>query len=629
MIVHMCKLQIVVLDQHFERVLSGLKDLGYLHLETVPLGTSQEEDLLHRMQLSEEDENRRRVLAEAKRIVDELATMLGKSPEPNQKEVDQLKSQKAEEILKLAVEMQRKVQALRRRRKNLMHDKNVLDRYMKVGRQVHQINLFGENADVLMFTFPTEEHIVMKNLRENLRRMDIKSLAVRFFRTDDGKSIAVVACPKNRTSEVRQKAWESGTLEFRLPRAYRAGSLTESFKRIEADLNSIPGRIERLNNEFDHFVKRVGHYTAALKFLCNEQIQMLDARNHFIEGSYIRVLHVWVPVDKKADVLESAAKLSEDRMLVEELPIGPRLEDVPVVLKNPRFAKPFEVLLKIFSPPTYGTFDPTIVNAIGVPFFFGLIVGDIAYGLVILALALWLRQKFRNRETIHSVATIGIYCAIATVIFGFLYGEIFGSLGVYLGMNPVIHRDNPQDMLLLMKIAVCIGSAHVALGLVFGIINAHAFIDRYTLKERTGQLLCLISVVVATAGVLTGSRLAYVAATASFLMGIATLIWGAGMVGLLEVFSLFSNILSYMRLMALGVASVVLALVANHLFKRLDYGLTGLFVAMLFHGLNILIAMFSPTIHTLRLHYVEFFSKFYCPGGKSYVPFGDQAETSQ
>ena len=629
MIVHMCKLQIVVLDQHFERVLGGLKDLGYLHLETVQLGASQEKDVLHRMQLSEEDQNRRRVLAEAKRIIDELVTVVGKSPEPNPEEVSELKAQKAEEILDLATEMQRKIRALRRRWKNLMQDKNILERYMSVGRQIHQVNFFGEDADVLMFTFPTEERIVTKDLQENLRSMDITSLSVRFFRTDEGKSMAVVACPKNRTSEVRQKAWESGTLEFRLPRAYRADSLTKSFKRIQADLDSIPDRINRLNNEFDHFVQRVGHYAAALKFLCNEQIQMLDARDHFIEGSYVRVLHVWVPVDKKAEVLEGAAKLSEDRMLVEELPIGPRLEEVPVVLKNPRFAKPFEVLLKIFSPPTYGTFDPTVVNAIGVPFFFGLIVGDIAYGLVILALALWLRQRFRDRETIHSVATIGIYCAIATVIFGFLYGEMFGSLGVHLGMNPVIHRDDPQDILLLMKIAVCIGAAHVALGLVFGIINAHAFIDRHTLKERTGQLLCLISVALAAAWVLTGSHLAFVVATASFFVGIATLIWGAGMVGLLEVFSLFSNILSYMRLMALGVASVVLALVANHFFKRLDYGLTGLFVAMLFHGLNILIAMFSPTIHTLRLHYVEFFSKFYCPGGKSYVPFGNQAETSQ
>ena len=75
-------------------------------------------------------------------------------------------------------------------------------------------------------------------------------------------------------------------------------------------------------------------------------------------------------------------------------------------------------------------------------------------------------------------------------------------------------------------------------------------------------------------------------------------------------------------LMALGTASVVLALVANRIFAKLDYGVTGLFAAAMLHALNILIAMFSPTIHTLRLHYVEFFTKFYRPEGRDFMAFG-------
>jgi V/A-type H+-transporting ATPase subunit I len=77
--------------------------------------------------------------------------------------------------------------------------------------------------------------------------------------------------------------------------------------------------------------------------------------------------------------------------------------------------------------------------------------------------------------------------------------------------------------------------------------------------------------------------------------------------------------------MALGVASVVLAMVANRIFAKLDYGLTGLMAAVLLHALNVVIATFSPTIHTLRLHYVEFFTKFYRPEGRGYVPFGSRS----
>jgi V/A-type H+-transporting ATPase subunit I len=310
---------------------------------------------------------------------------------------------------------------------------------------------------------------------------------------------------------------------------------------------------------------------------------------------------------------------------VDDLPIGPRLEDIPVVLKNPAFAKPFEVLLKVFPPPTYGTLDPTVINAIGVPFFFGLIVGDVAYGLVILALALWLRWRYRASETIRAVGAIGSYCALSTILFGFLYGEVLGTLGPYFGLTALIHRESPEELILLLQLAVCVGAVHVAAGLALGALNARHVLDRHAFMERLGQILCLVSAGFLVAGVLWGSGLFFAAAGACFLPGIGILLLGAGVVGLLEVFSLISNILSYSRLMALGVASVVLAMVANRIFQQLDYGLTGLLAATLLHGLNLLIAMFSPTIHTLRLHYVEFFTKFYRPGGKGYVPFGVRA----
>ena len=118
-------------------------------------------------------------------------------------------------------------------------------------------------------------------------------------------------------------------------------------------------------------------------------------------------------------------------------------------------------------------------------------------------------------------------------------------------------------------------------------------------------------------------------AATCLVLGVAVLLWGAGVVGLLEVFSLFSNILSYSRLMALGVASVVLALVANRIFAELDYGVTGLLAAATLHALNAMIAMFSPTIHTLRLHYVEFFTKFYRPEGRDFVRFGARTESAE
>ena len=347
-------------------------------------------------------------------------------------------------------------------------------------------------------------------------------------------------------------------------------------------------------------------------------------RHNFIEGILLRVLHAYLPIDKKPEVIRVAAEATGGRCEVDELPLGPRMEEVPVVLQNPAFARPFEVLLRLFPPPTYGTFDPTVINAIGVPIFFGLIVGDVGYGIIILLLAVALRWRYGQRETLRLRHDRYLLCRERDC-FWILVRRVFRIAGNVIGLHPVINREDPDQLLFLLKLAVCVGAAHVGLGLALGMLTARRVLDRHVLRERAGQLLCLGSAVCFGLGLFAGTYW-FAIAVACLAIGVIVLWSGAGVVGLLEVFSLFSNILSYSRLMALGVASVVLAMVANRIFARLDYGLAGLLAAVLLHTLNIFIAMFSPTIHTLRLHYVEFFTKFYRPEGRGYVPFGSRPD---
>jgi len=99
------------------------------------------------------------------------------------------------------------------------------------------------------------------------------------------------------------------------------------------------------------------------------------------------------------------------------------------------------------------------------------------------------------------------------------------------------------------------------------------------------------------------------------------IIYGAGAMGPMEIMSSVGNILSYARLMAIGLASVILAFVANKLGGEMEVLAVGILIAVLLHALNIVLAMFSPSIHSVRLHLVEFFSKFYQGGGIAYKPF--------
>ena len=110
------------------------------------------------------------------------------------------------------------------------------------------------------------------------------------------------------------------------------------------------------------------------------------------------------------------------------------------------------------------------------------------------------------------------------------------------------------------------------------------------------------------------------------IVGLALLIRGLGPIGALmapvELLSTVGNILSYLRLAAIGLASVYLAMVGNMLAVRAGSMLVGVLIAVLFHALNIALGAFSPTIHALRLHYVEFFTKFYESGGEPFQPLG-------
>jgi V/A-type H+-transporting ATPase subunit I len=251
---------------------------------------------------------------------------------------------------------------------------------------------------------------------------------------------------------------------------------------------------------------------------------------------------------------------------------------------------------------------------------FGIMLGDVGYGVMLLALGLIIRHKSRADTMIRSVGDMAIPMSVFTIIFGFLYGEFFGDLGQRLfGMKPILF-DRAEGVVAALALAVGLGIVHVVLGLVLGALS----LRRREPKHAVGKGVTAIMVILIVAALLAAfevlPKALFVPAVIALLAAFPVLILTEGLIAPLELLSSLGNALSYARIMALGTASVMLAAVANRMVGALGSVAIGLVFALLFHLVNFAIGLFGPTIHALRLHYVEFFGKFYSPGGLPYRP---------
>jgi V/A-type H+-transporting ATPase subunit I len=339
------------------------------------------------------------------------------------------------------------------------------------------------------------------------------------------------------------------------------------------------------------------------------------------------VLRLWVPAKQTARVEQALSDRLGSSVAVERLASGESVEDQPVLLRNRASWQPFQQLVGLLSWPARGDLDPTGLTALVLPIFFGVMVGDVVYGALLLAVAWWFRSNWAKKSIIGEVGRVMALGGAWTVLFGTLYGEALGSLGHSLGMPALwFYRGGPTALQPLLLFALAIGLVHVVLGLLLGVLTAVRGHHRRQLASKTGTLLVLAGLF-GMAGVAAAGFPAQVLtpAVAALVVGVVVACVSQGALGLLlgplDLLGAFGNVLSYLRLAAVGLASTYLAEVANQLGSRGPL-LLGVVVATLFHALNLALAAFSPTIQALRLHYVEFFGQFYEGGGRLFAPLG-------
>lgn len=326
----------------------------------------------------------------------------------------------------------------------------------------------------------------------------------------------------------------------------------------------------------------------------------------------------WVPADGISALREQLDnKFKGNVFFYNTTPLPDESAEVPVLLKNPFWAKPFERLLSFFPLPVYGSTDPTILMGLFFPLFFGLMLGDAGYALIMALIAWAISRRESLGSLVKDVNFIIIVCAVSTGLFGILYGEFFGKLWYSFGL-PHPFFDRKIEIIPLLMSVLVLGGLHLSIG---NLVGLKISLSRGNAKEginHFSNILIIISIVWIM-GILMlklpGELVQYL-----LLLGLVLKFYAEKLMGLLESIKIFSNVLSYARLMALGIASVILADLGDDVFSVSPWMIPGLIFAFGVHLLNFILGVFSPTIQSLRLHYVEFFNQFYQPGSVRFNP---------
>ena len=356
-------------------------------------------------------------------------------------------------------------------------------------------------------------------------------------------------------------------------------------------------------------------------------------KTFFIEG--------WVPekcVPKASAILEENGCYYTFRDPLED-------EEVPVLLHNSSAVVPFEAVTEMYSLPDYRGFDPTSIFALFYAVFFGMMLSDAGYGILMAVGCFIVLKKFNLEGMTYKMIKLFFYCGISTIIWGALFGGWFGDIvavfsRTFLGKEVVLQPiwfnplDDPMKLLIL---SLALGIVHIFIGMgikAYMQIKEGKWLD--AVCDEGFWYITILGLIAWLGGGTVSTALPKVGMYMSIIGAAGLLLTGGrhnkgfgkitgGLSNIYSITSYMSDILSYARLLALGLATGVIAQVVNTMGTLFGGGFGGLIALVLIfilgHALNLAINALGAFIHSSRLQYVEFFGKFYLDGGEPFDPF--------
>ncbi len=354
----------------------------------------------------------------------------------------------------------------------------------------------------------------------------------------------------------------------------------------------------------------------------------------------------WIPKRNISDVIEGIKRITEGKVYINiKDPTPEELDEIPIKLKNLKFIEPFEMLTEMFGVPKYNEFDPTPIMAFTYSFFFGFMLTDFMYGLIIgIVAALLIKGHKHLRDGTWRFANILLFSSFFTMSLGIMFGSYFGNALDLAGFHVPRLLDTMREALTVLEIALAIGLIHMFIGYTLGfIVKLKNGEIKDALVEQLSWMFIIIAVILFViserySGFLTPAEGLFVV---GFILFVLSELKNGGLAALLiisDFFGFVGNWLSYARLMALALATSGIAMVVNILVQMIwgvKIGAVPIGIAVgivLFIGgqfFSTAINALGAFVHSLRLHYVEFFGTFYSGEGRKFEPFRAKREVSK
>lgn len=399
-------------------------------------------------------------------------------------------------------------------------------------------------------------------------------------------------------------------------------ALAENLAALEKERQEIEQHIAGLGGKRETLLEASDRAAIALR--------REEAKSRLVGTDKVFLLEGWLPADRCAEI-EKTLKPFTCAIETRE-PTEDEYPQVPVQLKNNKLTRPLNMVTEMYSLPAYGTLDPNPLMAPFFILFYGIMMADMGYGLLMMIASVIISKKYRPKGTSGELFSLLGLCGISTFIMGALTGGFFGdfltqlvaivSPGTVFALPKLL--DPLDDLTMILIGSMALGMVQIVTGMAISLIEKckrKKFLDAFF--EEITWWIVFIGIALLALG--KGAAVLYVGCA---LVLLGPIVQGKGWGKLTGVFGslynhvtgYFGDILSYTRLMALMLAGSVIAQVFNMLAAMPGNVIAFIIISMLGNAMNFGLNLLGCYVHDLRLQCLEFFNKFYVDGGKPFRP---------